>query len=127
MVSKIHLRTESVATTSVGSVVVNSLLLLQRVSVRASPFTKLVSSFKAVFDIQVVGSILQLLYEKHSFCNRKWYREKKYHELSRMVTNICLYSVGSCVHSAYSNFIAVLPNRFLHTVVNSSQYLGDSD
>ena len=43
------------------------LLLLQRVSVRASPFTKLVSSFKAVFDIQVVGSILQLLYEKHSF------------------------------------------------------------
>ena len=27
------------------------------------------------------------------------------------------------MHSAYSNFIAVLPNRFLHTVVNSSQYL----
>ena len=35
---------------AVGSVVVNSLFLLpQRVSVRASPFTKLISSFKAVF------------------------------------------------------------------------------
>ena len=66
MVSKIHLRTESVATTAVGSVVVNSLFVA---ATRASPFTKLVSSFKAVFDIQVAGSILQLLYEKHSFCN----------------------------------------------------------
>ena len=36
--------------TAVSSVVVNSLfLLLQRVSVRASPFTKLISSFIAVF------------------------------------------------------------------------------
>ena len=58
------------ATTAVGSVVVNSFFVAATVSVRASPFTKLVSPFKAVFDIQVVvGSILQLLYEKHSFCN----------------------------------------------------------
>ena len=54
------------------------------------------------------------------------YREKKYHELPRMVTNICLYSVGSCMHSAYSNFLAILPNRLLHTKVDSSQYRGDA-
>ena len=71
MVSKIHLRTESVATTAVGSIAVNSLFVAatKRQCQGLCPFTKLVSSFKAVFDIQVVGSILQLLYEKLSFCN----------------------------------------------------------
>ena len=53
-------------------------------------------------------------------------REKKYYELSRKVMNICLYSVGSFMYSTYPNFLAVLPNRLLHTVVNSSQYRGDS-
>ena len=79
------------------------LLLLQRVSVKVSPFAKLVSSFKAVFDIQVVWSILQLLYEKAfilqlMLCKHKWRLfipivRKKYHELSRKVTNILGYEL----------------------------------
>ena len=78
------------ATTAVGSVVVNSLvaaatksqcqgLSFYKVSKGAKirnqynqvphlTHDKLVSSFKPFFDIQVVESILQLLYEKHSFC-----------------------------------------------------------
>ena len=128
------------ATTAVGSVVVNSMFVaatyVQRVSVWASPFTKLVSSFKAVLTFKLLGQYYSCYMRSIQFAadalqaqmgSFYTHREKKYHELSRMVTNICLYSGGLCMHSAYSDFLAVLPNRLLQNVVNSSQYRNQTE
>ena len=110
------------ATTAVGFVVVNSLFVAAtKNQCQDLSFYKVGFFYQSCFWhsscwVNTTAVIWEAFILQLMPCKHKWYREKKYQELSRMVTNICLYSVGSCMHLAYSNFIAVLPNRILHSL-----------